>query len=108
MGNKQLGAPSSEGSGGRRISITVTGSRGESKVVVDHGQDSSGPPSPEPPSLVSEIKHPARRGDMHESVDAEVALCLFDYEARSDQEIGFAKGEKIMILDKSRDPWWEA
>jgi abelson tyrosine-protein kinase 1 len=43
-----------------------------------------------------------------ESAAGEMFVALFDYEARSETELGFKKGDKFRIHSRENDIWWEA
>nr|1AVZ_C Chain C, FYN TYROSINE KINASE [Homo sapiens]5ZAU_A Chain A, Tyrosine-protein kinase Fyn [Homo sapiens] len=35
-------------------------------------------------------------------------VALYDYEARTEDDLSFHKGEKFQILNSSEGDWWEA
>ena len=55
------------------------------------------PPPPSPP-----IDEPVTPGQ------APLYVAKYDYDARTDEDLGFKKGELLYILDDSEGNWWKA
>ncbi|NXR75062.1 FYN kinase, partial [Pycnonotus jocosus] len=48
------------------------------------------------------------RGGMQELESVTLFVALYDYEARTEDDLSFHKGEKFQILNSSEGDWWEA
>lgn len=81
----------SESSGGetRTVSSPV--------VIVNHGaKDKTEPSRPLPPLPLSPTP------------DRELYVALYDYSARTEEDISFNAGDTLEALDKSAGEWWYA
>eukprot|EP00730_Choanoeca_flexa_P017829 TRINITY_DN8623_c0_g2_i2.p1 TRINITY_DN8623_c0_g2~~TRINITY_DN8623_c0_g2_i2.p1 ORF type:complete len:504 (+),score=128.29 TRINITY_DN8623_c0_g2_i2:270-1781(+) len=51
---------------------------------------------------------PAIPGQPSQEDEADVYIALYDYEARTADDLAFKKGEKLVILNSSDGDWWQA
>ena len=59
-----------------------------------------------PPSSVTGMSVPVSRQDSPASV--KIFVALYDYDARTDEDLSFRKGEHLEILNDTQGDWWYA
>ncbi|XP_064254472.1 tyrosine-protein kinase Fgr isoform X3 [Passer domesticus] len=64
------------------------------------------PPAPEPGGFTSSAL-PARSGGISGG-GVTLFIALYDYEARTEDDLTFQKGEKFHIINNTEGDWWEA
>ncbi|KAI0983979.1 hypothetical protein GJ496_011573, partial [Pomphorhynchus laevis] len=52
--------------------------------------------------------HPVAHGDHHHSVVGQLFVALYDYDARTSEDLTITKGEILEIVDDSEGAWWLA
>lgn len=63
-------------------------------------------PIPTPPSEVT--RTPATSTAEPEATSARIFVALYDYDARTDEDLSFRKGEHLEILNDTQGDWWLA
>ena len=61
-------------------------------------------PAPSP----AHIPSPNRNDSLVTGGSTNIFVALYDYEARTDEDLSFRKGEKLEILDDTQGDWWYA
>ncbi|KAJ3649908.1 hypothetical protein Zmor_021625 [Zophobas morio] len=76
-------------------------------IGVSPIEDNSLPtnPMPTPPS---EVVRPAVVNPEPETTNAKIFVALYDYDARTDEDLSFRKGEHLEILNDTQGDWWLA
>lgn len=75
----------------------------ETKFDTDFGGPDSTIPLPQP-DIDALSGQTGDAGDLLEEED--IVKALYDYEATNDEEISFAEGDLILIIERSEDGWW--
>ncbi|KAG8240242.1 hypothetical protein J437_LFUL004702 [Ladona fulva] len=130
--SNSLGAGVSKDGGGGGVAGNVSGVAGaasSSSGVGSHGtlgvghHDSGGvgaasgvgvrenrngpmPPIPEPEGGVGGVVGPP--GSASGGLNAKIFVALYDYDARTDEDLSFRKGEHLEILNDTQGDWWLA
>lgn len=63
-------------------------------------------PIPTPPSEVA--RAPAVNSSEPEQTTTRIFVALYDYDARTDEDLSFRKGEHLEILNDTQGDWWLA
>ncbi|CAG9813007.1 unnamed protein product [Phaedon cochleariae] len=63
-------------------------------------------PIPTPPSEVP--RPPVINNTEPEQTSARIFVALYDYDARTDEDLSFRKGEHLEILNDTQGDWWLA
>ena len=70
---------------------------------------------PPPPAVTDSPQHdssalssPMRRGSLPHGSGGKIFVALYDYEARTDEDLSFRKGEHLEILNDTQGDWWYA
>lgn len=63
-------------------------------------------PVPTPPSEVA--RAPVVNPTEPEQTSARIFVALYDYDARTDEDLSFRKGEHLEILNDTQGDWWLA
>lgn len=63
-------------------------------------------PIPTPPSEVARV--PAANSTEPEQATTRIFVALYDYDARTDEDLSFRKGEHLEILNDTQGDWWLA
>lgn len=81
--------------------------RNPDRPGVNPIEDNSLPPNvmPTPPS---EVIRPAVVSLEPEATNAKIFVALYDYDARTDEDLSFRKGEHLEILNDTQGDWWLA
>ncbi|KAF7271424.1 hypothetical protein GWI33_015682 [Rhynchophorus ferrugineus] len=77
----------------------------ERPVVIE---DSIQPVNPIPTSPPSEVARPAVVSPEPEQPNTRMFVALYDYDARTDEDLSFRKGELLEILNDTQGDWWLA
>lgn len=72
---------------------------GAANPIVGVGSREQGRNGPMPP-----IPEPESSG----STNAKIFVALYDYDARTDEDLSFRKGEHLEILNDTQGDWWLA
>ncbi|RZC38383.1 tyrosine-protein kinase Src42A [Asbolus verrucosus] len=81
--------------------------RNRERIGVNPIEDNSlqSNPIPTPPS---EVVRPAVVNPEPETTNAKIFVALYDYDARTDEDLSFRKGEHLEILNDTQGDWWLA
>ena len=82
----------------------VVGTNGSNAGVMSPGgstQQQERPPQPSPPPHSGDI-------ELTGPAPGPLYVAKYDYDARTDEDLGFKKGELLYILDDSEGNWWKA
>jgi fyn-related kinase len=81
--------------------------RNRERIGVNPIEDSNLPtnPMPTPPS---EVVRPTVVNPEPETTNAKIFVALYDYDARTDEDLSFRKGEHLEILNDTQGDWWLA
>ncbi|CAH1773384.1 unnamed protein product [Owenia fusiformis] len=65
------------------------------------------------PSINSPVQHSSVAGDNNSSAgisspNIKLFIALYDYEARTDEDLSFKKGEQLEIINDTQGDWWYA
>lgn len=73
-------------------------------VMLDDHNNLNNVPQPTPP--VSPV--PIMPGNENETImpNAKIFVALYDYDARTDEDLSFRKGEHLEILNDTQVSWW--
>lgn len=74
------------------------------KACGCESEDSPTCPCPPAPDKEDERNPPPLSPPDH----ARIFVALFDYQARTDEDLSFRAGDKLEVLDKSQESWWVA
>lgn len=81
--------------------------RNGARIGVNHTEDSTlqSNPMPTPPL---EVVRPTVVNPEPETTNAKIFVALYDYDARTDEDLSFRKGEHLEILNDTQGDWWLA
>lgn len=77
----------------------------ERPVIIE---DSIQPVNPIPTSPPSEVARPPVVSPEPEQPNTRMFVALYDYDARTDEDLSFRKGELLEILNDTQGDWWLA
>ena len=113
MGNclgrpEELKRPDKINPGSSTVRAPVPG--GVAGTDSQNGSISSPPATADPPFNISQnnaaiMASPVRQQD---SFSSKLFVALYDYEARTDEDLSFKKGEILGILNDTQGDWWYA
>lgn len=64
-------------------------------------------PTPAPPQETHRPTIPSAAGEPDTS-NAKIFVALYDYDARTDEDLSFRKGEHLEIMNDTQGDWWLA
>lgn len=77
----------------------------ERSVVIEETIQPVNPIQPTPPI---EATRPPVVSPEPEQTNARIFVALYDYDARTDEDLSFRKGEHLEILNDTQGDWWLA
>ncbi|KAL3288368.1 hypothetical protein HHI36_002816, partial [Cryptolaemus montrouzieri] len=77
------------------------------RIGVNNIEDNSLQPNPIP-QAPSEIIRPVVQNPEPDPPSPKIFVALYDYDARTDEDLGFRKGEHLEILNDTQGDWWLA
>ncbi|CAH0550581.1 unnamed protein product [Brassicogethes aeneus] len=96
-----MGSCFSRPSNNERVDITTRG------TGIGPIEDNIPVPNPIPTST-SEIPRPTQVNTEPDQPNSRIFVALYDYDARTDEDLSFRKGEHLEILNDTQGDWWLA
>lgn len=89
-------------------SSTDRAERNREKLGTSHIEDTTLQPNPIPTPPSEVARAPAANSAEPEQTTTRIFVALYDYDARTDEDLSFRKGEHLEILNDTQGDWWLA
>lgn len=104
-----MGCCSSSSSEAKASKYAYDSNDGKSGSDVDNRPIHYSPPSNNPPSTNGHSFHNRVNSHTTPSVPAShILVALYDYDARTAEDLSFNKGERLELINRPDGEWWEA